>query len=66
MEHLPLFIALLIRAGLIVVVGYMASSRNRQINGWVIIALVISPIVVIVIMLCIGKRNNRELPPNKH
>jgi len=66
MEQLLLFIEQLIRAVLIVVVGHMASSRNRQINGWVIIALVTSPIVVIVIMLCIGKRNSRELPLNNH
>lgn len=40
---------------LIVLVGRMAQNRNRDVLLWVVLSFVVSPITIILIMICIGK-----------
>ena len=51
-----------ILAGLYVLVASMAKRRNRSAALWVIIALVSTPVLAAVILLCIGS-DTRNLPP---
>lgn len=48
-------IAIAIAIALLVVVGKMASNRNRSVAGWVCLSLFCTtPVVVIIILACIG------------
>ncbi|MBR3478816.1 MAG: hypothetical protein IKH43_06925 [Bacteroidaceae bacterium] len=40
---------------LIVLVGRMAQNRNRDVLLWVVLCFVVSPITIILILICIGK-----------
>ena len=40
---------------LIVLVGRMAQNRNRDVLLWVVLSFVVSPITIILILICIGK-----------
>ena len=45
---------IIIQIVLSVVVGIMASKRNRSVVGWVLLSLIISSVIVMVILACIG------------
>jgi hypothetical protein len=38
-----------------IVVGYMASNRNRSVVGWVILCIFVSPVITMIILACIGE-----------
>ena len=40
---------------LIVLVGRMAQNRNRDVLLWGVLCFVVSPITIILILICIGK-----------
>ena len=50
-------IVLSIYVGLYVLVALMAKRRNRSAALWVIVSLLATPLLAIIILLCIGKSN---------
>ena len=53
-------ILVIIYAILLVVVGFMAKSRNRVAAGWVVLGLFISPVIVMIILACIGENHEGD------
>lgn len=51
-------IVLSIYVGLYVLVALMAKRRNRSAALWVIVSLLATPLLAIIILLCIGKSND--------
>ena len=49
--------------GLYVLVAVMAKHRHREIVPWVALSIIASPILVIIILLCIGD-DERYIPYN--
>lgn len=41
--------------GLYIVVALMAKKRNRNVALWVLLSLIATPILIIIILLCVGK-----------
>lgn len=41
--------------GIYALVGVMARRRNRDVALWVVLSFVLSPILIIIILLCVGK-----------
>lgn len=50
--------------GLYVLVAVMAKNRNRNPALWIFLSLFITPLLIILILLCIGKNENYMTPPN--
>lgn len=46
--------------GLYVLVAVMAQKRNREVIVWVILSLFISPLITCLILLCVGKDEDRN------
>ncbi len=46
--------------GVYVLVAVMAKHRNRSVVGWLIVSFFLSPLLTIVILLCVGKANKDE------
>lgn len=65
-DKLEVFIFLLIIVVLIsiyVVVGYMAKERNRNVGLCILLSIFTSPILVAIILLCIGKDEKKTQEP---
>ena len=60
-----IFVALLglgLSVGLYVLVAVMANKRNRNVALWVLISIIATPLLVIIILLCIGKDYSQVYP----
>lgn len=44
--------------GLYVLIAVMAQKRNRSAIGWLLLSFFLTPLLVIIILLCIGKTND--------
>ena len=44
-----------ISAGLYVLVAVMAKNRNRSVVMWLLLSILATPLLMIIILLCIGK-----------
>lgn len=49
-----------IAIGMYVLVGVMAKKRNRSVAVWVLLSLIASPLLMIIILLCIGDSDRGE------
>lgn len=47
--------------GLYVLVAVMAKKRNRNVVLWVLLSLVGTPLLMIIILLCIGDADDRNM-----
>lgn len=50
--------ALSIIIGIYYLIGSMAKSRNRSVVGYILIALVTTPIIAIILLLCLGNKKD--------
>lgn len=50
-----------ISVGLYVLVAVMAQKRNRNVVIWVLLSLIATPLLMIIILLCIGKDKNNYI-----
>lgn len=60
-----IFVALLglgLSVGLYVLVAVMANKRNRNVALWVLISIIATPLLAIIILLCIGKDYSQVYP----
>ena len=57
-----LFILLIlgIYIGLYVLIAVMAQKRGRSVIGWLLLSFFLTPLLVIIILLCIGRANDRS------
>ena len=55
MSIIVLFIAIGITVGIFVLVAVMAKKRNRNAALWILLSIIATPMLVIIILLCIGK-----------
>ena len=46
----------------VILAGIMANKRNRSTAGWVILSLVVSPIITILFLLALGKKEKEDIP----
>lgn len=46
--------------GIYALVGVMARRRNRDVALWVVLSFILSPILIIIILLCVGKVTKHE------
>lgn len=53
-----ILIILGIYVGLYVLIAIMAQKRNRSAIGWLLLSFFLTPLLVIIILLCIGKAND--------
>ncbi len=44
--------------GLYILVAVMAQKRNRSVPAWIFLSLIATPILIIIILLCIGDNND--------
>lgn len=62
MSSMGLFIVVVIIVVLIllVFVREMAITKGRNINGWIILSLLLSPIICIVLLACLGETEEKR------
>lgn len=53
-----------ITIGLYVLVAVMAQKRNRNVVIWILLSLLATPLLMIIILLCIGKDENNTFDQN--
>lgn len=53
-----------ITIGLYVLVAVMAQKRNRNVVIWILLSLLATPLLMIIILLCIGKDENKTFDQN--
>ena len=46
-----------ITVGLYILVAVMAKNRNRSVIGWIILSIIVSPLIIALILLVVGKSN---------
>jgi len=48
--------------GLYVLVAVMAKNYNREVALWLLLSFIASPIIIIIVLLCIGKDETKRVP----
>ncbi len=57
---LLVFFVLGIFIGSYVLVGVMAKKRHRNVALWILLSLIATPLLIIIILLCVGSENRRN------
>jgi len=48
--------------GLYVLVAVIAKNYNREVALWLLLSFIASPIIIIIVLLCIGKDETKRVP----